>query len=1407
MKKTKVLLITVAMLVVLMLAMMLTVGAETYATDAAAAEAGYVARLGDEGEGTYYKKLADAVSAAAGNDKHVVLIADYRQSGTIKLENGASLTLTGVKKADGTYPTLTRASDFMFTMSNGAKLFLDKINLLTDDGALFDVTGPTAITAAYNADGYSADSTVVLIGEEATAISTDSKGTGCMFKVGAGYIDMVVKGEVAYTGNASGKNMYIFRADNRAWTGKLTIFGEISLTATAKKDWYHIVRARQNGSTIDVRDGAVLTLNLTGTAASGYTDVNALFWHHGTTLIGNATLNSTQNVMHVANDSGENWAKNAVFRLQGEPDYSNVKGKFFSASSAGLNISMEDAAKLGFAFEVGGKYFSDFSSALAACGEGQALVLFNDYVLTSTIMISQHVTIKSPDGQMKKLIQKSGSPAFKVTYGSLTFMDIEIECNDLFVQTYHEVNFGEGTIVTVNSGNRFAYVLEGGTVNFCGATINVPYIANNFVRNDNGTVNVTGGTITIGEAGNDVFRIRGEFNMTGGTIINQSSPRNTFYITGENNTPSTMNLSGGTIIADNYNAIYADGGTITVTGGTFVQHAASFIQQTGTAAFNVSGGVFVADRASNAASSTALSFYLFYKTSKTASVNITGGLYLLYERDYIYYSTTKDDTVACYPESNLEFLKNENSVILFGDAEYYFMSYADCGETAPTVSKHVALDETNFGLTFTVNVTKENRAAIAAWASKIANGEPYVLTYGAMIASVGDVYDAEIFTMENFKTLGLGYTNVTVADHPVKGGFTYTATKSDFTAATFGEFYTAVPYVIVTVGEESTILYGSYHTDASASVSDLAFRLLHNVTDVQKGEYVHASIAVANAYSRFTAEQQAALVALIAHVHTNDYKGVCTVCGADTATDLVVDGAGAHVYMKYANEYNFRLALSGGVSYNFTLTDRVAGLALYNAEGVRQTLVNGRFACTADGTYYLKASAELVGDAQLSVSHVHVTNFEGYCSVCEESFLVGVPTEQENATLITMGHTYYYAVELIGGMRYQILTVNGTYVVYDAAGNQIPVSNSAMFAPADGVYYVVVSATFSGKGSINVKHIHAYDDEGACVMPGCGKTISVVIKDTYTSVKQSFKNGSKAFFTITLAKDLVYILKTDETLGIWTIYAPDGSVVAMDNYGKFTTTLDGTYRLVLECQIDITSGVWLEIEHTCAYDPNGVCPVCHEEARGVVQALTDGKSQSKTFREDRTYYFTVDGMISGATYTFTLTKKDASVFDKADVVFYVKNGATYVELEVEDGTMVWDGANGEELFVVLTANEDFDATVQLAHVHNMTFRGTCSVSGCTKSDKIFITVDSPTKAQYKLGETYYYFIEFPGEGESFRVKLEGAEGEVVIYEATGAIAQPDENGVIIAKKMCYYIVVTATADSDATAKFTFEQVG
>ncbi|MBQ5832215.1 MAG: hypothetical protein IIW43_01940, partial [Selenomonadales bacterium] len=66
MKKTKVLLITVVMLAVLMLATMLTVGAETPVSDAAAAEAGYVARVGAEGEGTYYKKLSEAVTNAAG---------------------------------------------------------------------------------------------------------------------------------------------------------------------------------------------------------------------------------------------------------------------------------------------------------------------------------------------------------------------------------------------------------------------------------------------------------------------------------------------------------------------------------------------------------------------------------------------------------------------------------------------------------------------------------------------------------------------------------------------------------------------------------------------------------------------------------------------------------------------------------------------------------------------------------------------------------------------------------------------------------------------------------------------------------------------------------------------------------------------------------------------------------------------------------------------------------------------------------------------------------------------------------------------------------------------------------------------------------------------------------------------
>ncbi len=1359
----------------------------------------------------YYTSVGGAVSAMSGSNNTVILLKDFTQTSslpqnknvktyTLTSQNGAVLTvgcswLFDLGANSTVVPTI---KNIEIVIPKGYNLgYLNGVKLVIDEGAYIHGQGMSAsqglIRCVKNA--------TVIVKEGATIAAENTDFPIASVQDGS-FLD-IQGGTFIFTGTYSGKDEYaMFRTYQKNSKIKVTgntamVMDIIAPNATGFMFW-----RGEGGLWIEGENVALVARNNNYLFEQGYQNTEAFgtdkLYVRGAYLYTDRAdgviilRDSKASYVDVARVAIDNDAAAKKYNYNGIAfstrlsDSSNTRTVVIPATANGPEVTKS----------VIKAYCPDVSVTCTLVNPGEVIYLFADYAVNSTILISQDVTFSSEmksDGTRYKLIINK-APAFKVTYGTLTLENIDVECNTLLAQMYGTVILGEGANINVNSNDRFAYIYQGGKLCIDGATINVLNTANNVVRCDNGIFEFNAGTMTIHAAGNDIIRIRGDFVMNGGTLVNYVE-RNTFYLTGENNTASTMVINGGTIISNNYNTVYADGGVLTFNGGTVVQHAASIAQIVGTAHVNVRGGVFVADRESSAAATTTLSMYLFYKNSATASATVTGGIYLLYERDYIYFSTTADEEQQSVP-----FLKNENTFVAFGDGEYYFMAFNDQLNAAPVLSGNVTLDEQTYGMVFTSTVSAADRAAIEAWAASVAGeGVAYTLTYGTLIAPVSNVLAATDFTKAAFDAFELAYVNAVAANVPAEGAFTYAAEKNGFTEDEYGVLYTAVPYVIVTVDGVETVLYGSYQTDVSASVSYLATRLLSDVTDIKTGAYQYASIAVEAAYSRFTLEAQRALKALMAHVHTNDYKGVCSACKCDSAIDLGVDTT-TKLYTKYENEYTYRLALANGVSYSFELTEAVADLALCDATGKACALVNGQFTCTADGVYYLKATAALVGDAVLSVSHVHVRDFKGYCSVCEEDFLVEVATEVEKSTMLKKGEKYYYAVELVGGIQYQILTVNGQYVVYNEDGVEMPIANSTFSCEEDGVYYVVVEASVNAMGNINVKHIHEYDEYGDCILDTCSHSVNVEFADIYEEKNITFVSGDTNYFTIELVAGNKYFLMTEGNLGVWTIYAPSGETVVLGARGDFTVEEDGIYRFILAAEVSVNSRIWFEIEHTCDYGYTGICSICSVGAKDRVLTLTDGKLQRKTLKKDTFYYYSVKGMVDGATYALTVPAN-------ANVVAYGVNGGEFVELTFVDGKIVWSAEDGSVLYLVISAAEEIaSAELKIAHLHEIDFKGACGVDGCTESKKLFATVDGTVKAQYKSGESYYYVVEWPEAGNTYKVVLDNAQGDVVVYKPNGDVVDLAADGSFVGEKMCYYIVVTATADAENGATFTFATV-
>lgn len=1340
-----------------------------------------------EKNGLYYHVTALLATLADGD---TWTVKNDQSLGGIVLD-GKELTIVGEKKADGTYPTITRKSGWMFTLQNGAKLTLDKLNIVTGDGAILRMYGTESISAPYVAEGYSPDSTVVIVGADAKIVSTDSVTNAMMVRMEAGYSDIVVKGEMIYEGNESGKNMYMFRADDRAWSGKLTIFGKLELNASKAKDWFSLVRAFCSGATVDVRDGAVLTMNLTGDAASAYTGVNSLIWNHGTTIIGSATFNGTVHGMHTADQgSAATSAENATLRIVGRPVV-NLARTFFSADHQRFNITRTEAVAFGYTARIDQKYFVDLAAAISACPNGGTITIFDDSVIVKQTLITKDVKITSEaraDGSFYTLADTTtgqDSTAFKITFGELSFENINIKGNGLFIQMYAQATFGAGVTVTVNTTNRFIYCLVGSTITFNeGAKFIIENASSNFLRCDSGTVIINGGSFEVFSAGNDVFRNTGTLVMNGGEILNHTTS-NAFYTTGDAN--SFMQFNGGTVISENAHTVYADAGRGEINGGTFEQHAAYVVNALGTSSWSVTGGLFVGDTESSAATATN-SLALLVRNAAGASLSVSGGMYLMYNRDAIMLDYTERS-------NSVWFLKNENSVISYKGNDYYFMAYTEAENEAPELKQNVTLDVERSALVFGATLSAADRDAVLLLANTLAGEGVYTLTYGVLVAKVDDIYAAGAFTKEALKAAGLRSSSREFVVTNAEGDQALTVSVP-IGAANYGVFYAAVPYVVITVGEETTVIYGSYQTGDAVSVSTIAHQMLHDVTDRVVGEYQHESIAYANAYSRYAAATQRTLRTMIAHAHTYNYKGVCTACGVNGAVVFDVDNT-TKIYIKYENEYNYVLSLEAGVSYQFTLSKNIAKLALFAADGTTCNLVDGVYACTESGTYYLKASADLVGDAILSFNHVHQANYKGECSVsfCEEDLCEEIATEQQFLKMFKRGNVYYYAVDLLGGVKYQVLAINGIYAVYNVEGDEMTLVNSTMTAPEDGVYYVAVTATVNAKGGVNVKHIHTYGTDGTCVLEECDHSVNVKL-EVYKEHKTTYGEGFY-YYSVELEAGKTYYFTFSDRVGALTLYNENLVEVEIPSSGALVAPETGLYYAVLESDYTGNASVVVEVNHTCEYTYAGICNTCYKN-RSV--KLTQGANGKLTaMLAGYLAYFYTENMQS-ATYALTLP-------ENVEIAVYGMADGEFVEVEVSGDSFVWDSeACGNVAYIVVTATTDISGgTIKISHVHDYNYKGDCTVSGCNMSVRNIVSVGAPAIAKFTAGGTYYYSVAGLTVGAEYEVTFTGAEGNIKVYLGDGTPVAVTGGTFKCEAQSTYYIVVEATADSQPNAKILLSQ--
>ncbi len=875
--------------------------------------------------------------------------------------------------------------------------------------------------------------------------------------------------------------------------------------------------------------------------------------------------------------------------------------------------------------EEGKGYYMALTDALSAVEDGDTVCVMQD-------VTSAQIKVKNKTVTLSGVVREDGSKVtITASKPTSNFIYLEGDCH-LIIENIKFYTTGYG-IRTANANNHI-------TMNAGAILESTAADGTWIVRND-----TPGGVVTINEGAQiivgdgtvtktaNIFQIAGDtvLNINGGTIYHGA----TGHIISMSGGIVTIN--GGTFIAEKTDMFYCTGGEATINGGSFYQHAGSVLYIAGASKWEINNGYFLADAAGSAAASHARTPYFFYKDNADASIFINSGVYLMQDRQYVYYTTGEADGVLCYPVSSLEFVENDDTLVNVGEKEYYYMSFSSGSPVVPSLDADakVSMTEGNEGLLFESTLPAHVYAALETYAKSLAGlGNTYELAFGTLIAPIADLKNAEAFTVEALDAAGVVYANVACEpEFDEEGNLTLEAVLTNIAEEDYAKLYTAVPYVIVYTDAVTEVLYGAYSTGEAATLSFVATLWLYDVTDVIVGDYVHESVLVPYAYSRFTKEEQEILKSYLVHTHINNYKGVCNICGRDCVVELAVDTA-TKISMKYENVYSYKLTLEAGITYFFNLTENVANLTLYNAEGDRLTIDgNGNFACTADGTYYLKATPAKVGKATLSVDHVHVTDHKGFCEICEQSFLQTIQPETLNDVKFQKGEGYYFAIELAGGVKYMVLTVNGTFTVYSEQGEELPVEQSTVMIPEDGTYYIVVKAAIKGQGMIRVDHVHTYDHTGVCVKKDCDDSVSVKINGIYVDKTVNVKADNDYYFNVKLEAGKAYYVNFSVGVGIWSLYDAEGNVLE-EVGGVYDITVTGTYYIVVKAQVAGKTVITVGAQHTCEYNYRGKCGICGTETGRTL--AVDGSANLSTTGA-KTFYYNVADLTAGATYTVMLS--------------------------------------------------------------------------------------------------------------------------------------------------------------------------
>ncbi len=893
--------------------------------------------------------------------------------------------------------------------------------------------------------------------------------------------------------------------------------------------------------------------------------------------------------------------------------------------------------------------------------------------------------------------------------------------------------------------------------------------------------------------------------------------------------------------------------TLVIYGGEFMLHPSESVDASYAVVTNgdagdvyIYAGMFMNNN--DTVIGTVCSEYTLKHTAASGDFRIFGGMMLATGMQKGFYkpADTSNTEGVSLPTTELPIIKGvTSSYNLFG-REFYYTAYGAAEDEAllvPTVSPaaQIVIGEEANALGFVTKVGPELAAAINTWARAKAyelGVDPdaegaYTVKYATLITDEdtflmagGSFYALDI---DDFFFVYADEDNTTVNED---GSFEYVAVTAEIPVEMKEMRVVAINVLEIYIDENatpddltddySTLLCGEFNlTTGLASMSVAAATALRDNAAEATGAYQYPSITVAQAFNRYTEAEQQILMEYLAHEHDFNYLGECADEDClETICETLDEGDPSFFYTENGSKQVFEIELEEGVRYAIGLNGDTASYQLYDADGNACTVTNGIVEPAATGTYYLNVNGEKTGSYIVIFSHIHNVNHLGDCAICEENVAAPATVGANNYWVAVKGNTYVLSVELEAGVAYAMRSFNGSFTLYNAAGEEMVVENNTFVCPEEGAgtYYIMVDANYTGTVTVQIAHFHQYDYTGLCAH--CGDYLGVTLDNVYTySTPRRVEVGEQLYMNIRLQEGKTYKIVASSYVGSFKLYNAEGVEQTLASGGVFECAADGVYYLVVSVQTETNAQFRFEVEHgaACTYNNKGECEFTHinnAQEEVVVSCgkternpIVDGATKMANIGAGAKSYFYLNYASSGVTYNITITGGVSYTFYKADgteltnLVAMTENGVT---------TVTYTASADAVIYLVLenTGDTGVASDITVAHVHQIDHRGQCTVKNtttgqtpttCVEKQVTNMSVDTPLNVTYVTDGIYRYAVTLMA-GVEYKVVLENADATWVLKNADGTTVYSSDNATdpfIPTVTTAYYLVVTATADTVA----------